>query len=55
MNWFSDEVLFYGGIALTACTLAAAAATVLVFKIRTRRLRARLTEEYGPKKKNGEK
>lgn len=56
MGWLSDELLFYGGIVVTACACVGAVIAVAVARIRTLRLNARLDEEYGPKiKKSGEK
>ena len=51
VGWFSDEVLFYGGIAVTACACIGAVIAVLILKIRTMHLKRHLDEEYGPELK----
>ena len=55
MDWFSNEVLFYGGIGIILCALAGAAAAFFIFKIKAQRLEIQLDKEYGPvMKRSGE-
>ena len=53
MGWLSDELLFYGGIAVAACACVGAVIAACGAKIKIMRLNARLDEEYGPKVKRG--
>ena len=46
----SSELLFYGGIALMALSMAAAAVTAVVLRMSGKRLRARLEQDYGKKR-----
>lgn len=45
-----DNILFWGGIALAGCALAAGGICFLVFVSRRARLRTLLNSEYGEKK-----
>ncbi len=51
MNWFTDEILFYGGIVVIAGSLMAAVLYFFVSQIRKVRLNAQLDAEYGEKDK----
>ena len=45
----TDELIFYGGLALAGVSLAAGLAGYVVFRIRYNRMQARFDEEYGPR------
>lgn len=47
MNWLSNEILFYGGIIVSACSLMAAIVVFFISKIKLAHLNSRLDEEYG--------
>jgi len=49
MDWLTDEILFYGGIAIAAISLIAAIFYFSLSQIRRIRLNARLDAEYGEK------
>ncbi len=51
MNLLTDEVLFYGGIIITGCSLLLAIIFLCISKIKKIRLDAQLDEEYGKRKK----
>ena len=51
MEWITDELLFYGGMAIAACSLLALLLCVCIFQIKKVRLNARLDAEYGEQKK----
>ena len=50
MEWITDRVFFYGGIALAVIALAALMIYLLAFKIGTIRLEAQMDKEYGAQK-----
>lgn len=50
MNWVTNEILFYGGMILTGCTLLSAIIYFCISKIKEARLNAKLDAEYGEKK-----
>lgn len=47
MNWITDEMLFYGGIAAAGGSLLASIVCFAAFKIQKIRLDSQLDEEYG--------
>lgn len=47
MEWVTDEILFYGGMAAAGCILAAAIIYLCISQIGIVRLNARLDSEYG--------
>lgn len=49
MNWLTDEMLFYGGIAVAAGSLVVMALYFCVTQIKKVRLDIRLNAEYGEK------
>lgn len=49
MDWLTNEILFYGGIAVALASLAAAFISFFVIQIRKIRLDAQLNVEYGEK------
>lgn len=51
MNWFTDEILFYGGIVVAAGSFFIAVVYFLISQIRGVRLNAKLDIEYGEKEK----
>lgn len=51
MEWFSDEFLFYGGLALAGFAVFAAIVIFSVLQIKKVRLEARFDAEYGAKEK----
>ena len=51
MEWISDELLFYGGMAAAGCSLLAMILSLCMFQIKKVRLNARLDAEYGERKK----
>ncbi len=52
MAGITNEMMFYGGIALAALSAAGLAVYLLLFRLRKQRLNMRLDEEYG---RDGEK
>lgn len=46
-----NEILFYGGLVLAVAAALVLLVTVLVLRIRSVRLEAALTAEYGPRQK----
>lgn len=46
------EMLFYGGIALMGVSAASGVIAIIVFKLRSIRLNARLDGEYGREEEN---
>lgn len=58
MGWFSDEIMFYGGIAVTIGALLAGILLFFLSKINAMRLQGQLDQEYGKEegrnKKNGQ-
>ena|GEM_PF-2757064 len=50
MGWDSNQVLYYGGLALVALAVFTAVISGLVLTIRTLRLNTRFDEEYGKKR-----
>lgn len=55
MDFITDEVLFYGGAAAAALSLAAAFLYVCIAQVKRIRLNARLDEEYGKEEKKDAK
>lgn len=51
MDWFTDEILFYGGIVVAAGSFFTAVIYFLISQIRKVRLNARLDIEYGEREK----
>lgn len=51
MEWISDELLFYGGMAAAGCSLLAMILYLCISQIKKVRLSARLDAEYGERKK----
>lgn len=51
MEWITNELLFYGGIAAAGCSLFAMVFCLCIFQIKKVRLNARLDAEYGERKK----
>lgn len=51
MAWLTNEVLLYGGIGISGCSLLLAIIHFCVSKIKTVRLNAQLNSEYGEKNK----
>ncbi len=49
MSWLTNEALFYGGIAVAGCSLAAAVIYFSIAYVRWMRLNIKLDEEYGKK------
>ena len=49
MAWLTNEVLLYGGIGITGCSLLLAIIHFCVSKIKTVRLNSQLNNEYGEK------
>lgn len=50
-NMLTNEILFYGGLAITGCTLLAAFIYLCMSHIKKIRLDAQLDAEYGKKNK----
>lgn len=48
-NLSGGEIFFYGGIAVMALAVLAAIAALVIFSVTGRRLRQKLTEEFGEK------
>lgn len=51
MEWGAGELLFYGGLIVTAVSLLAAILSVCIYKVKSVRLKAQLDIEYGGKRK----
>ena len=51
MEWTAGTVMFYGGLAGIAATLAAALITALILAGGNKRIKRSLNEEYGDKLK----
>lgn len=51
MEWLTDELLFYGGMAAAVSTAIISLLYFCVWKVRKAHLDARLDEEYGKRKK----
>lgn len=49
-HWSGSELLFYGGIAVMAAAAVAAVVAAVILRASGKRLRARLEEEFGPKR-----
>lgn len=49
MEWLTDNVLFYGGIAVAGASVLAAAAAFFILSTKKRTLIKKLAEEYGEK------
>jgi len=49
MDWITNEMLFYSGLAITAFSLIAAIVYALISLICMMRLKAKLFSEYGEK------
>lgn len=47
MAWLTNEVLFYGGMIISACSLAVGIAYYAISYINRIRLNIKLDEEYG--------
>ncbi len=47
MDWFSDEILFYGGLIMAGVVLVILVVCLCVSHVRLARLNARLDAEYG--------
>lgn len=47
MNWLTDKIIFYGGIALTALSCIAIVLFILVLKIKKSKILALMIKEYG--------
>lgn len=52
MEWLTNEVLFYGGIAVAACSFLFAIVYFIVSHIRRIHLDSQLDREYGKKEAN---
>lgn len=50
MSWLTNEVLFYGGIIITVCSILSAVIYFCVSKIKKLKLKAQLESEYGERK-----
>lgn len=51
MNWLTDEILFYGGVAASAASFVAAVFYFSISQIQKIRLNTKLDEEYGKKER----
>jgi len=51
VNWFTDEILFYGGMAVAAGSFMIAILYFSISQVRKVRLDTRLDVEYGEKDK----
>lgn len=51
MDWLTNEILFYGGLAVAVCSLVLAVIYFSVSQIKKARLNTRLDAEYGEKDK----
>lgn len=49
MDWLTNEILLYGGLGLTACSVAAAVVYFCISQIKAVRLGVQLEAEYGEK------
>lgn len=47
MDWFTNEVLFYGGIAIAAASLVLGLIHLAVSRFKALRLKTQLISEYG--------
>lgn len=47
MRWFSNELLFYGGIAIMVIAVLAAILLFFTFRIKILHLNMKLNSEYG--------
>lgn len=50
MGWLTNEALFYGGIIVIGCSVAAAVIYFSIAYVRWMRLSIKLDKEYGKKK-----
>lgn len=55
MEWLTDELLFYGGMIIAACSLLTASIGLIILLIRKKYLNARLDMEYGKKEHSNRK
>lgn len=55
MEWLTDELLFYGGIALAGGALLLSIVSFLILQIHSIRLNGQLDEEYGKEETDGRK
>ncbi len=53
MGWFSDEILFYGGLIMAGVVLGILVIYLCASHARLARLNARLDAEYGEREKAG--
>ena len=51
MSWLTDELLFYGGIAVAVGSLVMAILSFCILQIKKIRLNAQMDYEYGKKEK----
>lgn len=51
MEWMTNELLFYGGMAAAGGSLLALILFLCISQVKKVRLNARLDAEYGPRKK----
>ncbi len=49
-GWTTNELLFYGGIALMCVSALAAIIAILIFRMSGKRIKSRLETEYGKPK-----
>ncbi len=49
-GWTTNELLFYGGIALMCVSVLAAIIAIMAFRLSGKRIKARLEAEYGKPK-----
>lgn len=47
MEWLSNEVLFYGGIVITVCSILGAIFCFFISRMKEMRLKEQLDAEYG--------
>jgi len=48
--WTTNELLFYGGIALMCASVLAAVISITIFRMSGKRIKTRLEAEYGKPK-----
>ncbi|MXP74413.1 hypothetical protein GN277_02945 [Lachnospiraceae bacterium WCA-9-b2] len=51
MSWLTNEVLFYGGIVIAACSVIAGAIYFTVSHIKWIHMNVQMDEEYGKREK----
>ncbi len=55
MDWLTNDMIFYGGIIISAIALLVALTSIFVFTIKKINLTARLDTEYGKQIKRTER